>query len=73
MEFPFSKIAAVAPYTPPRPISFLVLLAFFDKLCLPLCRKAFLLYRKLLKNRTAGAELRKSEKWIGSERCHWPH
>jgi len=32
MGFPSSKIAAVAPYTPPRPIPFLVLLAFFDSL-----------------------------------------
>jgi len=32
MGFPSIKIAAVAPYTPPRPISFIVLLKFFDKL-----------------------------------------
>jgi len=32
MGFPSRKIAAVSPYTPPRPISFFALSKFFDKL-----------------------------------------
>jgi len=35
MGFPGGKIAAAAPYTPPRPISFAVLLRFFEKLQQP--------------------------------------